>query len=111
MVVVPIPNSANDFQAEPWEPRPEPNHWVRVAAAGTLIAGGILLFNDRRRAGLVAAATGTALALLDQKETLHSWWRSLPRFLDDASQLLGQVQGVVTDLAVEREKLREMLNR
>jgi hypothetical protein len=111
MVVVPIPNTANETQAEPWAPRPEPNHWVRIAAAGTLIAGGILLFNGKRRAGMVAAATGTALAVLDQKETLHSWWRSLPRFLDDASQLLGQVQGVVTDLAVEREKLREMLNR
>ncbi|MGA3134865.1 MAG: hypothetical protein ABSC88_02630 [Terracidiphilus sp.] len=87
----------------------EARNFVRVAAAGTLLAGGMLLLAGQRRAGLVAAASGTALALLDQKETLRSWWNLLPGFIDDVQRVLGQVQGGVEDIASKRETLRQIL--
>ncbi|MGP8176273.1 MAG: hypothetical protein ACLP7O_17245 [Terracidiphilus sp.] len=87
----------------------EARNFVRVAAAGTLLASGMLLLAGQRRAGLVAAASGTALALLDQQETLRSWWNLLPGFIDDIQRLLGQVQGGVEDIASKRETLRQIL--
>jgi hypothetical protein len=69
----------------------------------------MLLLAGQRRAGLVAAASGTALALLDQKETLRSWWNLLPGFIDDVQRVLGQVQGGVEDIAAKRETLRQIL--
>ena len=82
---------------------------MRVAAAGTLLASGVLLLAGQRRAGLVAAASGTALALLDQQETLRSWWNLLPGFIGDVQRVLGQVQGKVEDIATKRETLRQIL--
>ena len=52
-----------------------------------------------------------ALALLDQKETLHSWWSALPGYIDDLQRLLNQVQGTVEEIAIQREKLRQILAR
>jgi ABC-type transporter Mla subunit MlaD len=69
----------------------------------------MLLLAGQRLAGLVAAASGTALALLDQKETLRSWWNLLPGFIDDVQRVLGQVQGGVEDIAAKRETLRQIL--
>jgi len=71
----------------------------------------MLLLAGQRRAGLVAAASGTALALLDQKETLRSWWNLLPGFIDDVQRVLGQVQGGVEDIAAKRETLRQILTQ
>jgi hypothetical protein len=62
-----------------------------------------------RRSGTVAAASGAALALLDQQETLRSWWHTLPGYIDDVQRLLGQVQGTVDDIAAQRQKLRRIL--
>ncbi len=42
--------------------------WIKVAACGSLITGGLLLLSGQKRAGLVMAASGTALALLDHEE-------------------------------------------
>ena len=86
-------------------------NWVGLAAGGTLIAGGLLLLAGRRRAGTVAAAAGASLALLDQKETLRSWWSALPGYIDDLQRLLNQVQGTVEEIAIQREKLRQILAR
>jgi len=79
-------------------------NWVGFAAAGTLVAGGILLLAGKRRAGMVAAASGTALALLDQQDTL-------PGYIEEVQRMLGQVQGTVDELATQREKLRRVLTR
>jgi hypothetical protein len=86
-------------------------NWVGFAAAGTLVAGGILLLAGKRRAGMVAAASGTALALLDQQETLSAWWNTLPGYIEEVQRMLGQVQGTVDELATQREKLRRVLTR
>jgi hypothetical protein len=86
-------------------------NWVGFAAGGTLVAAGFLLLTGQRRAGMVAAASGTALALLDQQETLRSWWNTLPAYIDEVQGLLTQVQGTVEELAAQRERLRRILAR
>jgi LPXTG-motif cell wall-anchored protein len=111
MVVVPLTMSEEEFEMEPSAPETESTNWVVVAAGGTLIAGGLLLLLGRRRAGLVAAAAGATLALLDQQETVLSWWNTLPGFIDDVQGLLGQVEGTVEEIAAQREKLRQVLGR
>ena len=111
MVVVPLAKPAN----EPVHPRRQccshPVPWARIAAAGTLIAGGGLLLGGKRKAGLLAAATGASLALLDQQETLQTWWRILPGYIDNVQRVLSQVQDTVDDIAVQRDKLAKALNR
>jgi ABC-type transporter Mla subunit MlaD len=71
----------------------------------------MLLLSGNRRAGLLAAASGTTLALLDQQETLRSWWNALPGYIDQVQGLLGQVQDTVNEVAVKREALRRVLAR
>jgi hypothetical protein len=60
---------------------------------------------------LLTAVSGTALALLEQKHTLRSWWAVLPAYLDEVAQVLGKVQGTVDDLAAQRAKLHRVLER
>jgi hypothetical protein len=69
----------------------------------------LLLLSGKRRAGMVAAASGTALAMLEQPETLRLWWNALPGYIDQAQQILGQVQDAVNEVAVKREALRRVL--
>jgi len=78
MVVVPLAKPANDFDVAPSAERVDGVNWVRYASAATLVASGALLLGGKRRLGLVAAATGTCLALLDQKDVLNEWWKILP---------------------------------
>jgi hypothetical protein len=51
------------------------------------------------------------LAVLDQQETLRSWWNALPGYIDQVQGLLGQVQDTVNDVAIKREALRRALAR
>jgi hypothetical protein len=111
MVIVPLIMSEEEFETEPAASEIETTNWVSLAAGGTLLAGGILLLVGRRRAGLVAAAAGATLAMLDQQETVLSWWNTLPGFIDDVEGLLGQVQSTVEGVAAQREKLRAVLGR
>jgi prophage DNA circulation protein len=71
----------------------------------------MLLLCGERRAGMVAAASGTALALLDQQETLHTWWNALPGYIDQVQGVLSQVQDAVNEVTVKREALRRALAR
>lgn len=85
--------------------------WARIAAAGTLIAGGGLLLSGNRKAGLVAATTGASLALLDQQDVVLKWWDSLPAHISNVQKVLGQVQETLDDVVIQREKLAKLLNR
>ena len=90
---------------------PEPPDWVAVAASGSLIAGGLLLLAGKKRAGLVAAASGTALAVLGHEDTVRHWWDSLPRYLGQAHSVLDQAQEVVEKIADKGQSLRRALSR
>lgn len=109
MVVVPLSKSEYDSEPMPRSSEAQSTNWARVAAGGTLLASGLLLLTGRRRAGLTAAAAGATLALLDQKEAVSYYWRLLPLYIDNVQRVLENVEAIVEDVAVKREKLRHIL--
>ena len=90
---------------------PDSIDWLRIAAASSLIAGGLLYIAGERRAGIAAAATGTALAMIDQQDSLRAWWRQLPGYVDQVQHMLDDVQILVEDVTGKREQLREVLGK
>jgi len=111
MVVVPLQKSANEADTALHAREPESTRWIQIASGATLIAGGLLLLTGNRRAGTVAAASGAALALLDQQEALRSFWNELPVYIDEVQRVLNQVQDSIEDIAAHREKLRRIMAR
>ncbi|MGB6744934.1 MAG: hypothetical protein WBE38_14905 [Terracidiphilus sp.] len=109
MVVVPLSKPAKNSGEAPRACGPQSLSWVSMVAAGTLAAGGALLVSGQRRAGLVTAATGTALAMLDQQETVRTWWNALPAYLAETQDMLARVQAVLDDIAAQRERLHKIL--
>ena len=67
--------------------------------------------NDFTWLSLFVAATGTALALMDQQDLLRKWWAVLPQYIDDIQELLNQAEGAVEEFAAQREKLGNVLGR
>lgn len=112
MVVVPLAASEN-LSATPSDSgqTADSRYWVRVAAAGSLAAGGVLLMAGKRRAGLVVAVAGTALTIVDQQETVRTWWNRLPGYLEEVQSVLTRVQGTVDELSAQGERLRTILSR
>ena len=111
MVVVPLTKPADSANEALLAQCVNDTNWIRYAAAGTLAASGALLITGRHRAGLIAAVSGAALAMLDQQETVRAWWNMLPGFLEELHTALGHAQTVVEDLSVQGQKLREVLHR
>jgi hypothetical protein len=111
MVVVPLSKPANDTAMTPDAEKSEPMNWIGFAAGGTLVAAGLLLLMGERRAGMVTAASGTALAMIDEKETLRSWWNALPGYIDQVQRVLNQVQTTVEEVDAKREALHQILAR
>jgi len=108
----PVSISENPSPTAPAEKASEkPLEWVEIAAGASLITGGLLLLTGYRKAGTVVAASGAALALLDQQDTLRSWWNRLPGYMDEFQHLLGEVQGSVENIAAQRERLRSIIER
>jgi hypothetical protein len=111
MVIIPLSESAHKSEPRPDAVASERTNWVGITAGTTLAAAGLLLLSGHRRAGLLAAASGTTLAVLDQQEALRSWWDALPVYVDQVQCLLNQVQDTVNEVAVKREALRRALAR
>jgi hypothetical protein len=117
MVVLPLSKFPNEFNQDTSAAQPGPSpksesiNWIRIASAATLVAGGALLLGGKRRSGLFAAATGTALALLDQQDLLRKWWLVLPAYIDNIQELLNHAEGAVEEFAAQREKLGKVLGR
>jgi hypothetical protein len=85
--------------------------WARIASGAGLLAGALLLLAGKRRAGLVAAAAGTTLAVLDQQETVKELWNSLPGYIDKVQGVLGKVDATVSEVAAQRERLHKILSK
>jgi hypothetical protein len=111
MVVVPLSKPANDSDVTPEAEKSESMNWIGFAAGGSLVAAGLLLLVGERRAGMVAAASGTALAMLNEKETLLSWWNTMPGYIEQVQRVLNQVQATVDDVDAKREALHRVLAR
>jgi len=111
MVIIPLAEPAHESEPRPKATACEKTNWVGIAAGATLATAGLLLLSGHRRAGLLAATSGTTLAVLDQQEALRSWWDALPVYVDQVQCLLNQVQDTVNEVAVKREALRRALAR
>ncbi|MGA7339068.1 MAG: hypothetical protein WBE72_15800 [Terracidiphilus sp.] len=109
MVVVPLSKSANGPDRAPGACGFDSLDWLSIAAAGTLAAGGALMVCGKPRAGLVTAASGTVLAMLDQQETVRTWWNALPAFVAELQGLLSRVQTALDDVTSQSEKLHKVL--
>lgn len=110
MVVVPLSKSASN-EGGSCAKGTNSRHWVGMVAAGTLAASGVLLVAGKRRAGLVTAVSGAALAMLDQPEAVSKWWNALPAYLEEMQGILGRAQTAVEDLTVQGQKLRRVLGK
>lgn len=111
MVVVPLAKSAKDPTAALQAQSAEDVHWIRYAAAGTLAISGALLITGRRRAGLIAAASGAALAMLDQRAVVTAWWNALPSFLEELHGTLGRAETTVEELSAQGQRLRDIMQK
>jgi ABC-type transporter Mla subunit MlaD len=85
--------------------------WTHYLAAGTLIAGGALMVAGHRRAGLALAATGAAMALLEEQEAIKSIWENLPSYLHDAQDMLDKVEGYMNQAVSQGHKIQSLLRR
>lgn len=110
MVVVPLTRSVRNA-GESCASATKSMSWVRMAAAGSLAASGVLLVAGKRRAGLLTAMTGAALVMLDQQEVVSQWWNALPACLEEMQGMLSRAQCAVDDLSVQGEKLRRVLGK
>lgn len=111
MAALPFPKSRSVSGTGTLACEDEPMNWVGFAAAGTLVAGGLLLLTGNRRAGLIVAASGAALTLLDQKETVRLWWNVLPGYIDKVQGVLNQTQDAVAEISAQRERIRRIVDR
>ena len=111
MAVVPMTQPEKEIRIDRRGRSAEDVSWTRMAAAGSLVAGGILLATGNRKAGLLTAAAGTALALLDQQETVRAWWNALPGYIDDVQSVLGKVEQSVAEVENQRARLQKAFSR
>ena len=111
MVVVPLAQREKEINVSRPSCDTEGANWARMAAAGGLVAGGVLLLTGNRRAGLVTAAGATALAVLDQQDVVKAWWDALPVYIDSVQRLLTNVEETVIELGQQRDRLHKILTR
>ena len=109
MALAPFPKRADAADVDAAATEEGSPEWMMMAASGALIASGVLLLTGQRRAGLVTAASGTALALLDQQDALRRWWSSLPGYMERVQSLIGKVQSTVDELAAKREQISQAM--
>lgn len=111
MVVVPLAKEPNPQGSATPSCRAKPTNWIRIAAATSLAASGALLLTGNRRAGLLTAISGAALAMLDQRDAVCAWWDAIPGYLEEADDWLGRAQAAVTDLSAQGQRLRQVLGK
>jgi hypothetical protein len=109
---LPAPIEASTASAEAVTENPTSNtQWTRALAAGSLVAGAVLLFTGRRKAALAVAVAGTAVAMLEKPEVVKEIWDNSPKYLRAGQDFLLRAEDVVGDLKAKGEKLKEMLSK
>lgn len=111
MVVVPLTQPDKEHKVVRRVYDSAVDNWALFAAAGGLLAGGILLLTGNKKAGLVTAVSGTALAALDQQEVVREWWNALPTYIDKAQNILGKVEASVSELEAQHARIHNILTR
>lgn len=110
MPIAPTGN-ANEAFAELRSVQSDSIDWVRFAACGSLIAGGLLYLFGQRRAGLVTGVTGATIALLDHQDLIRRFWKELPGYMDQVQQLLDDMENLVEDIGYRRQRLHQVLHK
>lgn len=82
---------------------------VKFAAAGALVAGGILLLTGQRRAGIAASVAGAALTLLGEQDLVRKWWEQIPDYVEHLEHMVSSVKSSMEEITVTRENLRQVL--
>ncbi len=85
--------------------------WTHYLAAGTVIAGGLLVATGRRRAGLTVAAIGTGLALAQEQDSVKLWWMRMPGLLDQAQHFLDRAEVFLKEATEQGHRLQSILRR
>ncbi len=86
-------------------------HWTRGVAAGSLLAGALLLVTGYRRAGLAVAAAGAAVGLLEHPQAVRDFWNSIPDLVHSSQDFLSRAESFVDELNRQGARVRDMLSR
>ncbi len=105
---VPAAGSASLPAPAPQSASPD---WTHYVAAGTLVAGGVLIATGRRRAGVAVAAAGTALALFEEQDAVKAWWKNLPGYLEDAQHFLDKIEEYLKEASVQGQRIQSILRK
>jgi hypothetical protein len=84
--------------------------WTRTVAAGSLVAGAVLLISGRRKSALAVAAAGAAVALLENPEMVREAWESMPRLVRTGQDFLSRVEDFVEELNKQGIRLRKVIS-
>jgi len=84
--------------------------WTRGVAAGSLCVGAVLLLSGRRRSGLVFAAAGAAVALLENPQAVRDTWNAVPRLVRSGQDFLVRVEDFADELNRQGLRLRKVLS-
>ncbi len=119
MAAVPISKTEGtshsvDFKGELLPPiaadRKKPD-WTHFVAAGAVVAGGLIIASGRRRTGMTVAALGTAMALVEEQDSVKLWWQRLPGLLDQAQHFLDRADVYLKEATEKGHRLQGILRR
>jgi hypothetical protein len=85
--------------------------WTRSVAAGTLVAGAVLLICGKRRSGIAVAAAGATVALLENPQAIKEAWEAMPRIMRSSHDFLARIEDFVDELNKQGIRLRSVLNQ
>jgi hypothetical protein len=109
MGIVSIPRRTVREREEVGAQQADSQDWINLAAGGTLLAGGLLLLTNQRRAGVVLGVAGAALTLLNHQEAVRDWWDQIPTYVEHVQNMIGRVQTSMEELNITRENLQQTL--
>jgi hypothetical protein len=83
--------------------------WTRTVAAGSLVAGALLLIAGRRKSALAVSAAGAAVALLENPEIVRDAWNAMPRVIRSGQDFLVRIEDFVEELNKQSQHIRKVL--
>jgi hypothetical protein len=85
--------------------------WTRSLAAGTLLASAVLLLTGKRKAAVAVAAAGTAVALIEDPESVKKFWDDIPNYVQAGQKVLARMEGLVEQAAEQGMRLKDILRK
>jgi hypothetical protein len=104
-------DSENNLMPFPERNEDEGLTWNRGVAAGSLLAGALLLVTGYRRAGLAVAAAGATVALLENPEAVRDFWNSIPDYIHSGQDFLSRAEALIDDVNRQTGRIRNMISR